>query len=87
MVATPEAWLGTDLNGDGDVLDEIVQVHDLSTGVTTSTGLALHSTDTPLTFHLEGDVVLFCVSEFDQGADLNGDQDLDDLSLHALRLR
>lgn len=86
-LVTPEEWLGTDLNGDQDLLDQVVQVHDLVTGVTTNTGLSLYQSDTPIVFQLDGDVLVFSVSEFDQGVDLDGDQDLEDRVLHAFRLR
>lgn len=86
VALTPEEWVGEDLNGDQDLLDSVVQVHDLATGVTTSTGLALLVTDVPIELHLDGDVLVLAVPEFDQGVDLNGDRDLDDVVLHAVRL-
>ena len=84
---TPEAWRGADLNGDLDLLDSVVQVHDLATGVTTNTGLAVLVSDTPIVLELEGDFLAFLVPEQDQGTDLNGDQDRLDAVLHVVRLR
>ena len=86
VLTTPEQLVESDLNGDGDLLDEVVQVYDLATGETTNLRLALHRTDFPTPFEIEGDVVLFSVSEEEQGADLDGDGALDDFLLYALRL-
>ncbi len=87
VAVTPEAWVGADLNGDGDQLDSVVQVHDLATGVTTSTGLAVLVSDTPTLLELEGDFLAFTVPEHEQGTDLNGDLDRNDAVLHVVRLR
>lgn len=70
---------GTDLNGDGDKVDQVTHVYDLVTGVTTNLGVAgTNMADLPTA----GDHVLLRVSEGAQGADLNGDGDLEDLVLH-----
>ena len=60
---------GQDLNGDGDTLDIVAHVHDFSTGVTTSLGLAAPGV-------VEGSFVLLQVRETSQGQDLNGDGDI-----------
>jgi hypothetical protein len=60
----------TDLNGDGDSIDNVVHVFDPSTG--TITNLGLHSKSV----HISGNLVELLVSENDQGhTDLNGDGD------------
>lgn len=70
---------GTDLNGDGDKLDQVTHVHDLVTGVTTNLGVASNSqVDLPTA----GDHVVLRVLEWAQGADLNGDGDTEDYVLH-----
>lgn len=69
---------GTDLNGDGDVLDQIAYVYDFATGELTGLGLAQ---DGPLV--VEGNLVAFGVRESSEGAsDLNADGDTDDDVLH-----
>ena len=59
VALTPEAWQGVDLDGDQVLLDTVVQVHDLRTGRTFNTGLAVSSFDDELhPFALEGDVLV-----------------------------
>jgi hypothetical protein len=64
---------GSDLNGDGDALDQVLFVHGTNTGVSANLGHALGS------FwgrSISSDLVAFSVSEAaDGGADLNGDGD------------
>ena len=61
---------GTDLNGDGDRLDGVAQVHPVSGGTWTSTGFAAD------TIKFCGSVLAFITSEAAQNAtDLNGDHD------------
>lgn len=66
---SPEASEGRDLNGDGDLLDEVLHCYDTATGVLTDLGLAV---DAVLT---SGPLVAGLVSEAGQGVDLNGDGD------------
>jgi hypothetical protein len=77
LVAMPvsEARQGnTDLNGDGDTADEVLEVYNAATGTTTNLGLAIASGG----FGLSAGLVAFCASESDQGVDLNGDGDTSD---------
>lgn len=69
-----------DLNGDGDFGDLVLQVFNVLTGVTTNLGLALTNEERPTILR---NAVLFRASEAQQGADLNGDQDLLDRIDHA----
>ena len=65
---------GTDLNGDGDRLDGVVQVRSVGGGAWTSTGFAAD------TIAFCGSVLAFITPEASQGAstDLNGDGDYTD---------
>jgi hypothetical protein len=66
----------TDLNGDGDAVDYVGQLHDLSTGVTTNLELATE------TIVVAGATIAFRVNESQQGmTDLNGDSDASDAVL------
>lgn len=65
---------GTDLNGDGDSLDTISFLTDLSSLATTNIGRA----GGPLL----GETLLFRVDESDVGINLNGDSDFNDVVLH-----
>ena len=69
---------GTDLNGDGDVNDEVAHVYDLASGAVTNLRVAFAAIDAPTA----GDHVLIRVPEGAQGADLNGDGDLTDFIVH-----
>jgi hypothetical protein len=67
---------GIDLNSDGDALDYVGHLHDLSTGVTTNLELAAQSID------VAERTVAFLVYESQQGmTDLNGDGDATDAVL------
>jgi len=60
-----------DRNGDGDAFDDVVFVHDSSSGTTRDLALALAPGTQPV---IDGDLVAFAVSEPAQGAtDLDGD--------------
>lgn len=73
----PEALQGTDLNGDGDLLDRGLHIFDRASGTITNLGLA------PTSLAAAGAWVAFGVSEWAQGGtDLNGDGDADDAVLH-----
>ena len=73
---------GTDLNGDGDAIDDVYAVYDLRTNVTTNLSLAAFSGGLGLAATNKAHLVLG-VSEAAQGADLNGDGDLLDVVLHS----
>jgi len=76
---------GTDLNGDGDLDDIVLFVHDRSRGTTTNTHLAL-ADDVELAAGLGS--VGFAVSEAAQGAqDLDGDGDASDAVMHVFDAR
>ena len=79
---------GRDLNGDGDVVDLVQQVHDLRTGETFNTGLAVRLNDLALDSEMEFENGLLAVQahEPSQGRDLNGDGDQDDFVLQVVRL-
>ena len=67
----------TDLNGDGDVIELVFHVYDVSSGTTTNVGLAAYD------IQLDGNTITFLVSESFQGStDLNGDGDSSDSVLH-----
>ena len=71
----------TDLNGDGDAVDYVGHLHDLSTGVTTNLELATE------TIAVTGATVAFRVNESQQGmTDLNGDSDASDAVLFVTML-
>src|SRR5262249_19881522 len=66
----------TDLNGDGDLGDVVMEVHRLSTGVTTNTAKAAYRGIAKVS----GNYVAFRVPERSQNkVDLNGDGDIRDL--------
>jgi cysteine-rich repeat protein len=88
---TPEsAQGGTDLNGDGDTADSVLQVRDLASGQTLSSGLAavrceLEACDPRVPYRVAGSTVTFLVLEAQQGGqDLDGDGDGGDLILHVM---
>ncbi|MDX2438468.1 MAG: hypothetical protein QNL88_15655 [Acidobacteriota bacterium] len=71
----------TDLNGDGDFLDYVGHLHDLSTGLTTNLELATE------TIAVAEATVAFRVNESQQGmTDLNGDGDASDAVLFVTML-
>lgn len=67
---------GTDLNGDGDILDNVLHIYDANNGTTTNLGLA------GFTEEIDGHLAAIGVWEFAQGLDLNGDGDASDNVLH-----
>jgi hypothetical protein len=75
----PEASQGgRDLNGDGDAGDSVLHVFDAARGQTVNVGLAAY-----VFLRLEAPRVAFMVAEAAQdGRDLNGDGDTDDIVLH-----
>jgi hypothetical protein len=76
LIATAERQQGfTDLNGDTDTGDAVVEAYQVSTGTLTNTGLSL---DRKGGLFVGGTLGAFRVSERFQGADLNGDLDVRD---------
>jgi len=77
VLEVPEKEQGEqDLNGDGDIDDTIIVVHDLSTDTTLDLRLAGRFQG------IFGDWLAFQVSEESERRDLNGDGDASDLVLH-----
>jgi len=81
-----EAAQGADLNADGDLGDEVLQVYDLASGAVVNTGQTAVPCDqvacdprTP--YRVLDDTIRFVTLESLQGEDLNGDGDTDDLIL------
>jgi hypothetical protein len=72
-----------DLNGDSDARDAVVAVRRISTGVTTSTGIAMNRKSTLLAGSAMG---AFLASERDQNQILNGDLDAADNVMAAFDL-
>ncbi|MSR61162.1 MAG: hypothetical protein EXS08_01775 [Planctomycetes bacterium] len=87
VVTVPEDEQGTDVNGDGDTLDDVIHVLDLEHGTVINTGLVLGSSFPrgefqPSPVLAVGTHVAFAVNEFESGAlDRNGDGDTSDLVL------
>lgn len=76
---------GTDLNGDGDIGDEVVHVFNAATMTTTNLGVAQAEqiSGAPGRPSVSGNLVVFPISESAQGkTDLNGDGDTSDSVLH-----
>lgn len=90
---TREASQGNiDLNGDGDTLDDVLQVLDLATGVVHSSGQAvtpcrLEACDPRLPYRVFQDTVKFLTFEPDQDEDLNGNGSKSDLILQVFNVR
>jgi len=80
-VASEEARTGTDMNDDGDMLDDVMAIVDLDSGAVTSLKVAVDRLNAVVA---NGQAVAFYVSESVHGpADLNGDGDSTDLILHS----
>jgi hypothetical protein len=75
---------GTDLNLDGDADDDVLHVVEAKTGEILNLALAAATmvgpfgSRNPIAPQLEGQHVTFVAGEAEQGADLNGDGDIDD---------
>ncbi|MFN8545343.1 MAG: hypothetical protein U0807_14200 [Candidatus Binatia bacterium] len=83
---------GRDLDGDGDANDAVLHVVDLATDRVVSTGqavtpCALEACDPRFPYRVLHDSVRFLTFEADQGADLTGDGDTNDLVLQAFNPR
>lgn len=91
VVAAYEAPMGTDLNGDGDLADDVVLVCDLARGTTWNTGLCVVHTPLAISARLRqtvvGETLAVAVSEAGAGLDLNGDGDAEDEVLRLVSLR
>lgn len=72
-----------DLNGDGDILDSVLHVHDLALAATRNLEVAT-TTGLPSPVDVRRGRVSILVAESEQGRDLNEDQDLADSVLHVL---
>lgn len=70
-----------DRNGDGDTDDHVFAFYDRLSGTLTETGLAAASAAIPPLPVLNGRRAAFCVGEADQGVDLDGDGQANDLVL------
>jgi hypothetical protein len=82
----------TDLNGDGDTNDDVMQVYDLMTGTLLNTTQAalpcrLEACDPSVPFRVRDDTLVFLTFEPNQGEDLNGDGDANDLVLQTFNAR
>ena len=92
MLVVREFDQSADLNGDGDLSDNVLVRLDLGSGRIESTGLALAKPnapngvgpDSPLVFAAQEGLAVFNLSEAEQRKDLNGDGDLGDVLLHVL---
>ncbi|MEM7308018.1 MAG: hypothetical protein AAF682_15170 [Planctomycetota bacterium] len=71
-----------DLNGDGDLNDNILHVYDPATGALLDTGMASRVEETGVV----AGRVAFRGLEYEQGTDLNGDGDLGDSVLHTIEV-
>lgn len=82
------AQKATDLNGDGDLLDDVLQVWSKDTGLINTgqsvTPCRLEACDPRQPYRILGSTVKFLTFEADQGSDLNGDGDQTDLILQQL---
>lgn len=74
VIGVSEVEQGADLNGDGDLADHVLHVHDLSTGTTTNEGVSGMESGA----EVSDSHVLFWLSESTEGRDLNGDGDSGD---------
>jgi cysteine-rich repeat protein len=90
---TREASQGEDLNGDGDLADDVLQVFDLVTErlfntMTAVTPCPLEACDPRFPYRVKGDTVVYVTAEAEQGnRDLNGDGDATDLVKQIFNVR
>lgn len=83
---------GLPLNGDGDIADDVLQIYDVESRRLLNTAMAvtpcrLEACDPRQPYRVQGDTVTFLTLEADQGRDLNGDGDQDDLVLQVFNPR
>lgn len=81
-----ESAVGLDLNGDGDLGDNVLQVHDVASATVSNTGLALNNPLHDPLYTTDGPFLTFTVGEAKQQQDLNGDGDQADLVVHYVHL-
>jgi len=81
LISIDEAASGSDLNGDGDRQDSVLEQYDFGTRQLVDVGLAISGAPPPVA----PGWAIAEVSESGQGVDLNGDGNLDDLVLHLVR--
>lgn len=86
VLLVSEARQGADLDGDGDLSDWVVEVHDTRSGRTLVSGLATSPQAFGDLLAVEGRTVVFTASEESQGRDLDGDGDRLDEVVFALRM-
>jgi hypothetical protein len=82
---------GTDLNGDGDPDDDVLQVYDVDAGVLINSGQAVtpcpvEACDPRVPYRVLNDTVIFLTLEADQGRDLNANG-RNELVLQVLNVR
>jgi len=95
VLVVPEFQQRVDLNGDGDLSDDVLQRVDLASGRIQSTGLAIarprgpngFGPADPLVFTAQDGLAVFNLAEAEQRKDLNRDGDLNDVLLHVLSTR
>ncbi len=87
-IAVRESHQGnTDLNGDGDTLDDVLHVHDATSGITTNLSLG-GTLQTGLPAVHSGRLLSFVIPEITHGnTDLNGDGDAVDVVVHVYDVR
>lgn len=73
----------SDLNGDGDALDLVLFEYELASGTLTNLGIAILRGIPFQSLVAQDPFAVFLVPESDQGVDLNGDGDLQDVVVHA----
>lgn len=86
------AQFAMDLNGDGDIGDDVLQVYDLGSEQLINSGQAVtpcrfEACDPRIPYRVLNDTVRFLTFESDQGQDLSGDGALDDLVLQTFNVR
>jgi len=86
VLLVPEARRGVDLDGDGDLADWVVEVHNTRSGRTLMSGLACSPAAFEDFLAVDGNTVVFSASEESQGRDLDGDGDRLDEVVFALRV-
>jgi hypothetical protein len=89
---TRESAAGRDLDGDGDLSDDVLRVYDVPARTLLETGQSivpcrLEACDPRVPYRVHRDTVTFLTVEAHQGADLNGDGDTADLVLQTFNAR
>ena len=81
-----ESGQSRDLNGDGDTKDIVLQLFDTATRRATNLSIAVPFFPFQAGFKVGNNAGMVLVGEADQGMDLNGDRDLEDVVLHSIEL-